>query len=93
MPVSPQLRIQEPETIVLVELCPCDLKSGPGKLRGMDIHLYSKMKSGTEIVDLMTVECLAARVYWDRSWVVFDRSGDAARAVREDDDRNEVQED
>lgn len=77
MPKARELGIRKPETVVLVEIQPCNMEEGPGKLRGVDIHLYYDMKAGTEIVDLTTVRCLIGRFKWDRMWAVFDRSGTA----------------
>lgn len=74
MPKARELGIKEPETIVLVEVQPCNLEEGPGKLKGVNIHLYPDMMDGTEIVDLTTVRCLVGRFRWDGMWAVFDRS-------------------
>lgn len=82
MPRAPELGIEKEETVVLVEVQPCNMERGPGKLRGLDIRLYPGMKDGTEIVDLTTVQCLVGRIRWDKMWAVFDRSG-AATTVAE----------
>ncbi|KAJ3512417.1 hypothetical protein NMY22_g15338 [Coprinellus aureogranulatus] len=77
MPKSTELHIKSPETVVLVEIQPCDMDAGLGKLKDLPIYLYPGMKDGTEIVDLTAVRCLVRRFKWKDTWALIDRSGGA----------------
>jgi hypothetical protein len=53
----------------------------------LDIHAYTKL-GVLHIVDVMSVQCLAARVKDDAQWFILDRSGTLARAVHLEDPIN-----
>jgi hypothetical protein len=91
MKASKQLHLKRPETVVFAEIQPCDTDpdidpnstTGKryGKLKHVDIRIYPGMKTGTEIVDLTTIQSLIARLKWKGDWALFDRSTELARPV------------
>lgn len=76
MPVSLELGIERPETLILAAIKSCKIEQHD---RHLDVHLY-KDHGRTEVVDITSIQCVVGRVRDRNRWVIIDRSGSLARA-------------
>ena len=79
--VSRCLSILEPETVILAAIQQC--KDPTPSPNGLDMHHYVS-EGCMEVVDMECVQCVVARVKDPdvrNGWVIFDWSGNQARAV------------
>lgn len=87
---SREIRLQSPETVILVEIQPCKIISDH---RTLDIHYY-KSYGTPSVLDVTCVQCLVGRVKLvsdggASEWAIFDRSGTLARAYYTGDDQTD----
>ena len=78
MPPACQLGVSKPEILIFGAILTCDIE---GK-NDLDMNYY-KIYGRTEVVDIMTVQCLMGHVKDHGSWIIIDRSGNLARATFE----------
>jgi hypothetical protein len=83
IPPDPILKINEPTTVFLAALHPCQLIATPSRLSALDIHFSSGTSHTLDVVDIICLQCLVGRVPLEGSsqWAIIDRSGNLARAV------------
>jgi hypothetical protein len=71
MPAAKELKINQEETVVLVEIRKCTKAAAVGPL---NIAYCTDMGKGSEIVDLKNIMCLVGRVQWDGQWAMIDHN-------------------
>jgi len=76
MPATQDLRLDEPETVILTSIKNCPIEGH----NNLNMHYYRNEGGYTEIVDITAIQCLVGCVF-DRSWwTIIDRSGKLACA-------------
>ena len=63
MPATQDLRLDEPETVILASIKNCPIK----RYNDLDMYYYRNKDGYTEIVDIAAIQCLVGRVF-DRGW-------------------------
>ena len=76
MPAAWQLGISNPEILILGTILTCNIEEH----NSLDMHYY-KMHGKTEVVDIMTIQCLVGHIKDHGSWAIIDRSGNLAQAT------------
>ncbi|TEB26702.1 hypothetical protein FA13DRAFT_1756223 [Coprinellus micaceus] len=76
VPVTPDLSIEEPTEIALAVIDECH-KPSRHKASGFNIFTYTK-RMAPQAVDIITIQGLVGRLYWDKKWAILDRNGDVA---------------
>ncbi|TFK19795.1 hypothetical protein FA15DRAFT_682829 [Coprinopsis marcescibilis] len=81
VPPSKDLGLKTLDTVVFAEVAMCKDVTAHSSL---NIHYYRKL-GGTEIVDIMTIQCLVGQILWKGRWAIINRSGTLAQALVADD--------
>jgi hypothetical protein len=76
MPATEDLRLKEPENVILASIRNCRID----RHMDLDMHMYQKEDGYTELVDISAIQCLVGRVFDRAWWTIIDRSGKLARA-------------
>ena len=63
MPATQDLRLDEPETVILASIKNCPIE----RYNDLDMHYYHNEDGYTEIVDIAAIQCLVGRIF-DRGW-------------------------
>ena len=76
MPVTQDLRLDSPETVILMSIKNCPIEHH----NDLDMHYYCNVDGYTEIVDITAIQCLVGRVFDCGWWMIIDRSRKLAHA-------------
>ena len=76
MPATEDLQLEQPENVILASIKNCPIERDNADL---DLHYYKNEERYTEVVDIMAIQCLVARVFDRGWWTIMDRSGKLAR--------------
>ena len=78
MPAVPDLRLNKPENVILALIRNCPIERHHDN--DLDMHFYQKDNGYTEMVDIVSIQCLVGHI-WDHGWwTIIDHSGKLAHA-------------
>ncbi|KIY51358.1 hypothetical protein FISHEDRAFT_37513 [Fistulina hepatica ATCC 64428] len=86
------LHLTEPQSFIFAAIRQCKVNGSGLQSLGLDVRFYSE-QGPLDVVDIMSVQCLVGRIYDRGQWAIIDRSGDLVRAVPEDDDGSQFNDD
>lgn len=80
---QPELKLNEPRTIMLGAIKTCEGSKPDPKLLGLSFQFYQKERDAFSVVDIGCIECLVGRLrdVERRQWAIVDRSGSLVRNV------------